>query len=129
MYDTDPAAPDVLPIVCAVCRARLHPRAGLLWVALTRDDIRPRPWGAEAAAPAAWRATHYACHPDLDAITYGIELQRACTPRQLALWTAHLADKPWLGNTTWMSLLRTVGEQARLDTGLWFPPAPAQIAE
>lgn len=134
MFATDLTSSDVLTCVCAVCRRPVDPNEGLLSVALSTDHVVPRrpdpaDFWDDAFEPAYWRVAHLECHPDTEAVSYGIELHRACTPRQLLLWTAHLSEKPWLANTTWMSLVRSVAENARLDTGLWLPSSGEQASE
>ncbi len=126
MFNVHTMSTDVLPIVCAICRESVHPHEGFLSVALSVEQMvshRLGSWDDDGHTVAYWRTAHYGCHPDTEVVSYGIDLYRACTPRQLLLWTVHLSEKPWLDNTTWMSLLRTVGEQAQLDTGIWFPAA------
>lgn len=133
MFAADPKSPDVLPCVCALCRGPVDPNEGLLFVALSIDHMAPQPSAegvpGEGPESADWRVAHMDCLPEVEGVSYGIELFRACTPRQLLLWTAHLSEKPWLANTKWMSLMRSVAEDARIDTGTWAPPPREEVAE
>ncbi len=100
-----------LIIICTVCRGRIAPDAGILWA-----DMRELPDSPDSA-PAPWRIAHFDCAPELGAAVYSIELARASTPLQLLWWTAHLSEKTWLQDTTWMSCMRGVADSGRMDFG------------
>jgi len=100
-----------LNIRCGTCRKAVHPTSGLLWADLT--DL-PKP---PDVAPARWRIAHYECAPEMGASAYSIELTRAATYSELLWWTAHLSEKSWLEDTTWMSCMQLTAETGVMDFG------------
>ncbi|ASU83557.1 hypothetical protein CDO52_12845 [Nocardiopsis gilva YIM 90087] len=104
---------DQLIAICGICRTQIPANDGVVSADLA--DLN----GSNEDGFARWRVTHRGCHPNLDALTYGIELQQISTACQLLVWTAHMSEKTWLPKTDWMELVRTAGETGRLDTGLW----------
>lgn len=64
-----------------------------------------------------WWALHDNCGPDPDDLEYWIAIERVRTVLALVRWTAHLYDKRWFADTTWMDILQRVGSYAPHDQG------------
>lgn len=110
-----------LSAICDLCARVISPDDGYLWV--DNDEVAKvtqqiAAWEAEhpvgevmTAAnlltrpePARWRVTHSACEPGAPEDRYDIALDRILTFRDLAGWTLHLMQKPWLRHTDWDEL-------------------------
>lgn len=65
------------------------------WVPVDMADLFSLP------GPAPWQAVHKECDQLGDTSPYWIEIDVVSTYRQLLIWTSHLAEKQWLGNTDW----------------------------
>lgn len=55
--------------------------------------------------PAPWQAVHKGCDQFRETSPYWIEIGVVSTYRELLIWTCHLAEKSWLGNTDWFRLM------------------------
>lgn len=64
-----------------------------------------------------WWALHDDCGPEPDDLEYWIAIERVRTVLALIKWTAHLYDKRWFADTTWMDILEHVGSYAPHDQG------------
>jgi hypothetical protein len=128
------STPD-LTAVCDLCADVVSPRDGYLWVDLaevSRVTQQVEAWEIEhpASEPmtgenlrtrpqvARWRVTHTSCEPGPRESRYDIELDRIVSFRDLAGWTLHLMQKPWLRHTDWDELAEAAlgGRSGRLTS-------------
>ena len=84
---------------CDNCGSEISDGAGVLGVPFVQlsnwPDTEP-----------TWRPLHNACiDPSRD--VYGLDIETVRTPVGLLKWTAHLIEKPWIGDTNWAGILRT----------------------
>jgi len=120
--------------LCAACGEPVRARTGYLtldqrvawvreraWVEYKRQCILDNPSNelrvrAVSEMPsekvARWDAWHRNCDPRPDSADYWFAVERADTVGKLLHWTAHLAEKEWVGHSDWFTLMLTIGTDA-----------------
>lgn len=78
------------------------------------------PWGPvfELSDDVPWAAYHYDCDPFPEKDTYWFAVERCRSLADLFGWIGHLAEKEWVGHTTWMECVRSLARNGgifRLD--------------
>lgn len=98
-----------LILTCQVCKKPIADKTGYLWI---DENEYLNKWQSsespEKTGLVKWQAHHEKCDPDIDAMSYTIEVERIRTYEQLLKWTAHLYNKNWFYYTNWVEVVAGV---------------------
>lgn len=64
-----------------------------------------------------WEPWHLGCDPDPESNGYAVGVEALRTYADLLRWTAHLVDKDWLKNTSWLDLIKEITQTPKPRSG------------